>query len=234
MRRTARIAAATAAMALVAGPAAAQAQPERPAEGRFSLVMMVHTTGNQFGNTPGPLPGVNPWDGRRQIGDVFAYRSIPCTGNAPVNNISTDLTTYNARVEGSRVPASVRAHPFAFRLVRTRAGMRMRGYIEFVACKMGPGVVAAPDPLPDNQKPRIRARFTAEYERLNAETVHFDGSFKLRGGTQRYEGLTGSGNISGYFLCFAPEGCAAGGGRLLDGQFTMQGTYADPTPQLKE
>lgn len=227
------MAAAASVASMLVAPAAAEAQAERAAEGRFSLVMMVHTTGNQFGNMPGPLPGVNPWDGRRRVGNVFAYRSIPCTGNAPVNNISTDLTTYNARVPNSRVPASVRAHPFAFRLVRTRAGMRMRGYIEFVACKMGPGPTAAPDPVPDNQKPRIRARFTAEYQRRGPETIHFDGSFKLRGGTQRYEGLTGSGDIAGYFLCFAPEGCAAGGGRLLDGQFTMQGTYADPTPRFR-
>jgi len=44
--------------------------------------------------------------------------------------------------------------------------------------------------------------------------------------------LTGSGTIAGYLFCFAPQGCGGTGGNFLDGQVSMQGKYADPTPQL--
>lgn len=53
--------------------------------------------------------------GRTRAQWLFAYRSIPCSGNAPVNNISSNLTSYNGRVRDSRVPSSTRLHPFRFR-----------------------------------------------------------------------------------------------------------------------
>lgn len=223
-------------LALVGGlalvPTAAtqpQAAQRGGVKGKFSLIMMVHTSSGGFGN----LPGVNPWSGNRRSRARHAYRSIPCTGNAPVNNISSDLPSYNNRVRGSRVPSSMRAHPFAFRLRRARAGRRrMVGSINFTVCKLGGGPNANPDHVPDERKPRIRVRFHATPRRINAETLHFDGTFRLRGGTQRYRGLRGSGTIAGYLFCFNPAGCAATGGRYLDGQFAMQGNYADRTPRL--
>ena len=74
--------------------------------GYFSAVLMVHTP-----DWPAATD-VKPWDGFTD--GTFTYRSIPCSGNAPVNNISTDLTTYNTQIPGSRVPASTRAHPLEF------------------------------------------------------------------------------------------------------------------------
>lgn len=226
-----------AALALGAAALSGSAPAEEPrattaqdgVSGRFSAVMMIHTSSSSFGD----LPGVNPWDGRRRTGTRFRYRSIPCTGNAPVNNISSDLPSYNTRVAGSRVPSSMRAHPFSFRLRRTRnRKWEMVGTITFTVCHLMPGATPANDPIPDENKPKIRVRFRSKFARMTPESLRFHGSFRLVGGTQRYEDLRGSGRISGYFLCFNPAGCAELGGRYLDGQFVMHGRYRDPTPDL--
>lgn len=206
---------------------AGSAQSERPVRGTFSTVLMVHTTGTSFGD----LSGVRAWDGIYREREVFSYRSIGCSGNAPVNNIGTDLTTYNARVLGSRVPASIRAHPFAFRFVRDEGRWVMQGQIELVACKMGPGPTPQSDPVPDRQKDRIYVRFFVRTITVNRETARFHGRFVIRGGTGRYEDLRGRGDIAGYFLCFAQGGCAQAG-RYADAQMTFSGDYEDPTPQL--
>ena len=216
-------------LALSSDDATGQGQQERDARGTFSLLMMVHTQSSSFGD----LPNVKAWDGRFRTGR-FAYRSIPCSGNAPVINISSDLPTYNGRVRGSRVPASLRAHPFSFRVQRTRSrGREMVGTMTLTVCKLGPGPTPTPDPVPDEEKPRIRVTFRARYERMNAETLRYAGTFRIRGGTQRYEDLTGSGEIGGYLFCFNPRGCRALGGEYLDGQMSLQGRYRDPTPQLR-
>ncbi len=206
----------------------ARATQDRPIRGDFSLVMMVHTSSGGFGN----LEGVNPWDGTPTPGR-YAYRSIPCTGNAPVNNISSDLPSYNTRIAGSRSPTSMRAHPFTFQVRRHRGRWEMFGSIKFTVCKLGGGATAAPDPIPDESKPKIIVGFRAAFRRTTNESLRWAGRFRIEGGTGRYRELTGSGTIAGYLMCFAPEGCpAAGGGRYLDGQFTMQGAFRDPTPSL--
>jgi hypothetical protein len=218
------LAAAAALLAVGAITATAQGQGERRGiRGGFSLVQMVHTSSATFGQ----LPGVSPWSGQRR--GTFGYRSIPCSGNAPVNNLSSDLPSYNTRIRGSRVPASVRSHPFRFQV----RGNRMRGRITLVVCKLAAGPTAQNDPVPDAQKPKIRVRFVARWVRHTAQEISFRGSFRLVGGTQRYAGLTGTGQIAGYFACFessAGPGCQDG--RYLDGQYTMQGRYRDPTPRL--
>lgn len=197
--------------------------------GEFNLVMMVH----QRSSTVGQLPGVRAWDGRARPGIRYAYRSIPCSGNAPVNNLASDLPSYNGRVSGSRLPASARAHPMAFRLRKRQGRWEMQGTIRFTVCKQGSGPTPTPDPVPDEAKPKIDVFFRARFKRFNAETVHYTGTFRLIGGTGRYRGLTGSGGISGYFACFGEPGCAASGNSAFqDGQMTLQGTYRDPTPQL--
>jgi hypothetical protein len=218
----------------LAGPATAakapaQAAQEEGVRGDFSAVMMIHTSSSSFGN----LPDVNPWGGERRTRDTFRYRSIPCTGNAPVNNISSDLPSYNTRVAGSRAPSSMRAHPFRFRVRKNADGeWEMSGGITFTVCKLAGGPTPANDPIPDPNKPKIRVRFRSTFTKMTNESLHFAGRFRLTGGTQRYEDLTGSGEIAGYFMCFNPQGCAALGGKYLDGQFVMHGQYRDPTPNL--
>jgi hypothetical protein len=234
LRRSRRIplmvfgSAATALVAALVWSVASLAQGRTGVNGRFSLMMMSHTSSDA-----GPLPGVNPWNGSRQPSSQrFAYRSIPCSGPAPVNNISSDLPSYNARVSGSRVPSSVRAHPFSFRVVRARGGgSEMRGAITFTVCKLASGATPTPDPIPDAQKPKIRVAFRATFAKTSVEEVHYSGTFRLIGGTGRYRDLTGAGRIEGYLFCFAPEGCRPGG-KLLDEQYTLQGNFRDPTPQL--
>ncbi len=136
---------------------------------------------------------------------------------------------------GSRVPSSMRAHPFSIRVRKSRGNWQLLGNITFTVCKLGPAPTPPNDPVPDEQKPKIFVRFRADFKRFNAEYVRFQGRYRLAGGTQRYEDLTsprGGGDMAGYLFCFASEGCAAKGGRYLDGQFTMQSFYRDPTPQL--
>jgi len=215
--------------ALVAG---AQGQDPTPGvKGDFSLIMMIHT---QQSVPEFNVPATSPWDGARRPG-IFTYRSIPCTGNAPVNNISSDLPSYNTRVPGSRSPSSLRAHPFAMRIKKARGGgWELQGQIDFTVCKLGPGPTVRPEPVADEQKPKIRVRYRAKFLRATAENVHWAGRFRIVGGTGRYEGLTGTGDIAGYFFCFEPQGCQATGGRYQDGQMVMHGDYEDPTPRLDQ
>ena len=227
-------------LALTIGVGAPQAQPakrtseaqaagaERAVSGNFSLVMMVHTNASA-GNFNVPT---EPWNGALRNNAVFTYRSIACTGNAPVNNIASDLPSYNTRVAGSRAPSSMRAHPYYMRLKRTSRGWLMRGTIVFTVCRLGGGPNPSDDPVPDADKPKINMRYEARFTKVNGELVRYNGRFRIIGGTQRYEDLTGSGSMAGYFFCFQPSGCAANGGNYADGQFVMHGSYRDPTPQL--
>lgn len=211
-----------------AGPPARDAQSSSAVSGSFSLQQMFHTSTAQFPN----LPGVRPWDGRSRSPSSFVYRGIPCTGQAPVNNIASNLPTYNGRVRGSRSPSSTRFHPIRFQVRRTSRGTEMLGEITMTVCQLRSGPTPNPDPVPDPSKPKIRIAFRAEFTRQNAEELRFVGTFRIRGGTQRYEDLTGKGTVSGYLFCLAPQGCAALGNRFTDGQISLQGRYRDPTPQL--
>lgn len=203
-------------------PAAKRAAKAVPGvRGNFSLVMMVHTL---------DVPKTTPWAGSFRQGAAYSYRSIACNGNAPVNNISSDLPSYNGRVAGSSLPQSLRGQPFAFRTVKTRKyGWVMRGTITITVCQLKSGPTPTPDPVPDESKPKIRVSFQAKPRIVNAEDATWHGSFRLVGGTGRYAGLTGGGQIAGYFLCFA--GCSKFG-YYHDAQFVMHGTYADRTPEL--
>lgn len=215
---------AAAAATLAAGPAGAQ--DTRAVRGDFSLQAMAHQSTAQAPT----LFNVRPWNGR-SLGR-FSYRSIPCSGNAPVNNISSDLPSYNTRVAGSRAPSSTRLHNLTFRVVQGKRGKVMLGTTSIVVCQLRSGPTPNPDPVSDEVKSRIRVTWRARFVRNNVESVRFRGTFRLVGGTQRYEDLTGTGTIAGYLFCFAPAGCAASGGRFQDAQVSMQGSYRDPTPQL--
>lgn len=203
-------------------PVGSSANAASPAmAGDFSLMAMVHTT--QYQDTELVMQEPSPWDGSAASGP-YRYASIACTGNAPVNNISTNLTTYNSRVPGSRSPASTRNHPMEFVV----QGSTLRGSVELTACKPGPGPTGSPDPVPDGRKDRIFLDWTATYERTSPEEVAWSGRFTITGGTGRYEDLTGRGTVSGYFFCFAAEGCESLG-QFRDAQYTMTGTYRGPT-----
>jgi hypothetical protein len=211
---------------MAAGPG--EAQKRAGVAGDFSLIMMAHTSSSTFGD----LPGVNPWDGKRRAGTTFRYRSIPCTGLAPVNNISSDLPSYGARVPESKAPSSLRAHPFQFKLRKVDGKWQMRGKMTLTVCQLKGGPTPDPDPVPDADKPKINLDFTATFNKHSSENLNWSGTFRLRGGTGRYEDLTGSGTIGGYLFCFAPDGCKKIGKGYLDTQMVLKGKYEDPTPQL--
>jgi hypothetical protein len=195
--------------------------------GDFQLLAMVHSTDTQDENRliESPWNGVNRGN--------FRYRSRPCTANAPVNNLSSNLPSYNGRVAGSRLPASTRLQPLSFSVLRTKKGKPvLGGTADIVVCQLASGPTANPDPIPDAQKPRIRISFRAPYTRHSSESTSYGGTFKILSGTGRYEDLTGSGTIQGNFFCLGSRRCDQRGGAQFDGQLTLQGTYRDPTPQL--
>lgn len=185
-------------------------------EGSFGLAAMVHTY--DWPNSS----QVNPWDGKSS--GEFVYRAIPCAGNAPMNNISSNLPTYNGLIPDSRSPASTRSHPFAFNV---RDG-KMAGSITLTVCKLAPGPTT--DNRSDGERDRVHIEFTADATRRTGEETIFAGTFAIKGGTGRYEKLAGSGTIRGYFMCFDPKGCVEGNqGRLRDMQYVLEGRFNDPT-----
>lgn len=193
--------------------------------GVFSLFGMVHTM--PFTDADGEQQEAVPWDGSATAGDRFIYASKPCSGNAPVNNLATDLPALGGAVPGSRVPVSVRSHPFRFRATESGGVVRLAGVIALTVCQLRPGSTADSDPVPDSAKARIDVEWDADVDRRSVELVTWRGTFSVRGGTGRYAQLRGEGDIAGYFFCFDPDGCAARGA-LLDAQYTMIGRYRIP------
>ena len=191
-------------------------QAQQGASGDFVLQAMTHTP-----DWPS-AKDVVPWDG---VSDgSFTYRAIPCSGNAPLNNISSNLPTYSNRIAGARSPASTRAHPMKFTVEK---GL-MKGTIAFTICKLTPGPTPATDETKDADRPKINIEFTARTTKVNAEELVFKGEFRIASSTGRYQKLTGSGTISGYMFCYDPKGCVANQGRFRDMQFVIEGAYSDP------
>lgn len=182
--------------------------------GDFVLQAMAHTPDWPHNKA------VNPWDGRSD--GEFRYTAIPCKGNAPLNNISSNLPTYGTRIPGSRSPASTRAHPIEFSV----SGDQIRGKIDFTVCKLAPGPVT--DEQADAERDKIIVTFQALHSRQTSEESDWKGTFEIVGGTGRYANLTGQGSIQGYFFCYDPKGCSANDARLRDLQFTLNGAYVDP------
>jgi hypothetical protein len=172
---------------------------------------------------------VAPWDGQSD-GDCV-YRAIPCSGNAPVNNLSSNLPSYNSLIAGSRSPASTRSHPFRF----TVTNGRLVGSIDLTVCQLAPG--PCDDGIDDAQRDRIYVRFEAQADvQTTASEVTFSGRFTLVGGSGRYEQLTGTGTIQGAFFCLQRPGEAgdpATSTMLRDVQYALVGTYADPAFDAK-
>lgn len=185
-------------------------------EGTFGLAAMVHT--KDWPNNP----AIAPWDGKSN--GEFIYSAIPCAGNAPMNNIGTNLPTYNGMIPESRSPASTRSQPFKFSVQNGK----MTGSINLVVCKLGPGPTT--DGRPDAERDRILIDFTAETATRGKEETIFSGPFSIKGGTGRYQQLRGEGTIRGYFMCFDPKGCAEGNkGMFRDMQYVMDGKFNDPS-----
>lgn len=220
------------ALGAVSVPVGARQQDprRRGLSGSFSLMAMVHSSrlgGPGGGST---LVETRPWPITTPDG-TFSYSAIPCRNPAPVNDISTNLTTYNSRV--GRSPASTRSAPLAFRARETtRTGERgeLSGLLRLIVCRRAPGT--ATDDVPDFQREQILFSWRARYEQTSVNEVRYSGGFRIVGGTGLYEHLHGNGTIEGYFMCLpaftGPRGCDALG-FFSDGQYTMHGHYRDPT-----
>jgi hypothetical protein len=184
--------------------------------GDFSMIGMAHTP-----DAPAATD-VRPWDGH---GDgTFAYRAMSCSASAAhVNNNSSDLPSYNARIPGSRVPASTRANPMQF----TVKEGSVQGTIDLTVCQLAPGAVA--DDRDDEEREKIFIEFEATPERYSAEEAALQGEFRITGGTGPYSDLSGQGDIRAYFFCYSAEGCQRKKTLYRDSLFVMQGSYFDPT-----
>jgi hypothetical protein len=214
-----------------AGPVLEQDEDE--VRGSFSMLEMAHTTAYE-GTDVEEEQQPNPWDGGVEVEGPYRYAAIPCNENAPLNNISGDLPTFNTLVPGSRVPASTRAHPLEFEVVEGDDGeTELQGTLELTVCQLRPGVTPDPDPTPDPEKERIRFEWSARADEATEESIVWRGTFDIVGGTGPYEELSGEGEIAGYFFCFAPEGCAELG-EFRDVQFAMNGTYQVPSEAVEQ
>lgn len=195
-------------------------------EETFGLVQMGHTA-HAFAEN------AQAWDGASTEGR-FAYVSAPCSADAPVNNNATNLTTFNARLPGASSPAATRMHPLQFEVnqAEERAG-DLSGTLSLTVCQLASGSTPEDDSIPDAEKDRITLEWSATPRRTSEEEIVFDGRFDIQEGTGRYEGITGSGALHGYFTCaYVPGDCEAAGA-FTDVMVIMIGTYAHPDVRSK-
>jgi hypothetical protein len=123
------------------------AQPEA-AKGNFTVFSMAHTPG-----WPSSA-NLKPWDGKSN--GTFIYASASCSAsNAPINNASSDLPSYNTRIPASRVPSSTRAH----NLGMTMENGQISGTVDLTVCQLAPGPTS--DDLEDAARDKIFLKFTA-------------------------------------------------------------------------
>lgn len=194
-------------------------------DSRFNLIGMAHTAPRTARGLPIEVD-TEPWDGT-STGGPYSFASAPCSADAPINNVSTNLVSFNTRLEGSRSPASTRLHPFEFEVLSLADGAgEMRGTIDLTVCQPRFGVTP-PDGGPDTERERISIEFTADFTQPTAEETTYAGQFEITEGTGPYEGIRGSGEITGYFMCLGPERCAQLGGPR-DAQVVMVGSYEAP------
>lgn len=206
----------------------------------FSLMAMVHSPpqADPRPNAPGPPVPTVKWDGRKE-GGPFSYSSVRCIDPAPINDVSTNLTTFNGRIPESFSPASIRLQPVEFRVTKGGDSGRIEGTINLVACGLSSGRFSrvGEDPAaaeaPDDKRDKITFSWGANYKRVgyaglspNASEAAWVGEFSIIGGTGRYQGIQGSGHISGSFLCLEGGGCSQP--EYTDGQVVMVGTYKAP------
>lgn len=193
-------------------------------EDAFSLFAMVHT---RTYDTPDGERETRPWDGSPDAAGVFTYASMPCHGQAPVNNVSTDLPALGGSLAGSAVPVSTRTHPMSFEVVQDGDAVRLQGTIVLTVCHLGPGPTDEADPAPDPERPRITLDWSATVGTRTDDLVVWHGRFTLTGGTGPYAGLAGEGEAAGYFFSFG--GNRRPGERVLrDGQYALVGRYRVP------
>lgn len=204
----------------------------------FSVMAMVHAAeAGAPADAPGPPVPTIKWDGRKG-GGPFSYSSVRCIDPAPINDVSTNLTTFSGRLPDSFSPASIRLQPIEFRVVQGGDAGRLEGTINMVACGLSPGRfsrVAENTEGPDTNRDKITISWGADYKRTskasaqspNAGEVSWIGRFSITGGTGRYQGINGSGHISGNFLCLQGAG-GCSGPDYTDGQVVMAGTYNPP------
>lgn len=210
-----------------ASPTVGQSPDDRGQGEPFSLLAMAHTSRveNPSHRVEGPPIKTTPWNGEQE-GGPFSYSSIRCIDDAPLNNIATNLTTYNSRLPNSHSPASVRLQPLQFNVLNGGSSGEVRGTITLVACGVAPAEeLDLEETTPDNERDQVRFDWRANYEKTSSQEVAWTGTFEIKQGTGAYQGITGSGDISGYFFCF---GKCNPGQPFRDTQLTMIGTYNAP------
>lgn len=206
-----------------AGEEEQESEQQVAAEGAnpFSLVHMAHTFADHS----------RAWDGQHGEGE-FVYVSAPCDFDAPVNNNATNLTTLNARRDGSSSPASARLQPLEFEVEPSDDTTgRLSGTMVLVVCQLERGPTPEDDEVSDDEREQILFDWEADYIRTSEEEIAWDGEFEITSGSGEYEGISGSGQVGGYFTCaFQPETCAELD-EFTDVMLSMLGRYDHPDAQ---
>lgn len=222
MKKTTRfVALAFMASTLMAGPATA-AKPESSdgASGRFTLT--VHTHSSEF-RGPGGAPllrETDPLSFDIEEGETFSYASVECESPARFNDKALD---FRPDYPGIEDPAAVR-HIVEGTVVEDNGDTgEIEGTITTFLCENG------------EEGDSIIFEFEADFERTSDNQILLTGTFKIEGGTGRFEDITGEGEFSGELTCLARVLDRAGASSCADlGVFSdfvgeLGGSFTDPT-----
>ncbi len=193
---------------------------------RGDISLDVHTHSSEFGSPSGAptLFETTPLPFPISKGANFSYSAIPCRFPAPFNDKALNFTPDYPGLED---PAAVRFLVEGTVTKAIRSGERgtVKGTITTFLCEG------------DREGDKIFIEFEAQFVVTSANVATVEGTFRITGGTGRFEDITGSGSFTGDpgFTCLPPvlrrnqaENCADLGA-FSDAVFDLRGSFQDPT-----
>ncbi len=199
-------------------------EDQQGARGEISLD--VHTHSSEFGSPSGrpTLFETTPLPFAITKGANFSYSAIPCEFPAPFNDRALNFTPDYPGIED---PAAVRYLVEGTVTKAMRSGERgtVKGTITTFLCEG------------KQEGDKIFIEFEAQFVVTSENVATVEGTFRITGGTGRFEDITGSGSFTGDpgFTCLPPvlrrnqaENCADLGA-FSDAVFDLRGSFQDPT-----
>lgn len=193
---------------------------------RGEISLDVHTHSSKFGSPSGrpTLFQTTPLPFPITKGANFSYSSIQCKFPAPFNDKALNFTP---DYPGITDPAAVRFLVEGTVTKTMQSGERgtVKGTITTFLCEGG------------QEGDQIFIEFEAQFVVTSENVATVEGTFRITGGTGRFENITGSGSFTGDpgFTCLPPvlqrnqaENCADLGA-FSDAVFDLRGSFQDPT-----